>query len=152
MVIDDQQEARESLTALLTQSGAQVQACASGQEALDRLEDLGVAARPQVLVCDIAMPGQDGYRTLQRIRSWERAHNIMAAARMPAIALTAFAQTEDRMRALAHGFEVHLAKTVVPAELLVALVRLADVRADRALPPVEAEVAVLATEQAERRI
>ncbi len=125
MLIDDQQEARESLTALLHQAGAAVLAHESAQAALQCLDELGPGRRPHVLICDIAMPGEDGYRTLQRIRDWERRHRLRAAASIPAIALTAFAQTEDRMRALASGFQMHFAKPVVPSELLMVLAHLA---------------------------
>jgi len=121
MLIDDQQEARESLSALLHQAGAEVVACASAQAALECLEQLGATRRPHALICDIAMPGEDGYRTLRRIRDWERRHCLRGDTRLPAIALTAFAQTEDRMRALAGGFQVHFAKPVVPGELLMVL-------------------------------
>ena len=69
--------------------------------------------QPQVIVCDIAMPGEDGYDTLKRIRAWEASRGGTRAER-PAVALSAYAQREDRMRALAEGFQMHLTKPVLP--------------------------------------
>jgi CheY-like chemotaxis protein len=122
LLIDDQREARESLTALLVQAGAMVDAAASGAEAIACLDNAAPDARPQVIVCDIAMPDEDGYATLKRIRAWEAAH---ATARRPAVALTAFTQREDRMRALAEGFQMHLTKPVAPAELSIVIASVA---------------------------
>jgi len=118
LLIDDQREARESLGALLTQSGADVELAASGREALACLETHRDAPGPQVVVCDIAMPEEDGYATLRRIRAWEAAQG---ASRRPAVALTAFTQREDRARALAEGFQMHLTKPVAPAELIIVI-------------------------------
>ena len=82
----------------------------SAQAALETLEH----RRPDVLVSDIAMPDQDGYELIARLRSRgaDRRGNI------PAIALTAYARTEDRTRALAAGFQMHVSKPVDPAELI----------------------------------
>ena len=86
-------------------------ACAaSANEALALLG----AFRPQLLVCDIGMPGVDGYELLRRLR----ASDDPELAKIPAIALTAFARSEDRTRALRAGFLVHLSKPVEPAELV----------------------------------
>lgn len=120
LLIDDQREARESLATLLTQAGAGVTAAASCEEALAHLAVGEVHEQPQVIVCDIAMPGEDGYATLRRIRAWESARGG-ARAKRPAVALSAYAQHEDRMRALAEGFQMHLTKPVAPAELIIAL-------------------------------
>ena len=115
LLIDDQREARESLGALLTQSGASVDLAGSCAEAMASLELASEGARPEVIVCDIAMPGEDGYATLKRIRAWEAAHGM---GKRPAVALTAFTEREDRRRALAEGFQMHLTKPVAPAELI----------------------------------
>jgi CheY-like chemotaxis protein len=123
MLIDDQREARESLATLLTQAGATVGLAASGMEAIANLENAAVDELPQVIVCDIAMPDEDGYATLKRIRAWEAARP--AAARRPAIALSAFTQREDRIRALAEGFQMHLTKPVAPAELIIVIASVA---------------------------
>jgi CheY-like chemotaxis protein len=77
-------------------------------------------ARPTVLVCDIAMPGGDGFSMIQELRSGETGDG-----RIPALAPTAYARPEDRERALAAGFDLHLAKPVEPADLVRAVARLA---------------------------
>ncbi len=118
MLIDDQREARESLAALLSQTGAEIVTAASCQEALAHLALGDGGEKPEVIVCDIAMPGEDGFETLKRIRAWECARPAMARGRRPAIALSAFTQREDRMRALSEGFQMHLTKPVAPAELI----------------------------------
>ena len=122
LLIDDQREARESLGALLTQAGASVELAGSGREAISCLESTRGTDGPHVVVCDIAMPDEDGYATLKRIRAWEAAHG---APRRAAVALTAFTQREDRARALAEGFQVHLTKPVAPAELIIVIASVA---------------------------
>ena len=121
LLIDDQREARESVAALLAQTGAVVATAASCQEALAHLVMADPGDEPEVIVCDIAMPGEDGYATLKRIRAWEAAHPREGHGRRPAIALSAFTQREDRIRALAEGFQMHLTKPVAPAELIMVL-------------------------------
>ena len=120
LLIDDQREARESLAALLEQAGAEVTAAGSCQEALAYLAISDRDELPQVIVCDIAMPGEDGYATLKRIRAWENTRGKPRSS-PPAIALSAYTQREDRMRALAAGFKMHLTKPVAPAELITVL-------------------------------
>ena len=115
LLIDDQREARESVATLLRQAGAAVFVAASGREALAHL-DSAAPGEDEVIVCDIAMPDEDGYATLRRIRAWESMHS---RGHRPAIALSAFTQREDRMRALTEGFQMHLTKPVAPAELAV---------------------------------
>lgn len=119
LLIDDQREARESLGALLTQAGAQVALAGSGQEGLAHLALDADAAIPEVIVCDIAMPGEDGFATLRRIRAWEAAKP--GRGTRPAIAVSAFTQREDRLRALNEGFQMHLTKPVAPAELVIVI-------------------------------
>jgi CheY-like chemotaxis protein len=77
--------------------------------------------RPEVLVCDIGMPDVDGHELLRRIRALgpERGGDV------PAVALTAFARSEDRIRALRAGFEIHVAKPVEPGELSATVARVA---------------------------
>jgi PAS domain S-box-containing protein len=123
LLIDDQREARESLGALLSQAGAAVNLAASGQEALAHLALGERHETPEVVVCDIAMPDEDGYATLKRIRRWESGH--AARGRRPAIALSAFTQREDRIRALSEGFQMHLTKPVAPAELVTVIASVA---------------------------
>ncbi len=123
LLIDDQREARESLGALLGQAGADVSLAASGQEALAHLALYADAPQREVIVCDIAMPHEDGYATLKRIRKWESASS--ARGRRPAIALSAFTQREERLRALSAGFQMHLTKPAAPAELVLVIASVA---------------------------
>jgi PAS domain S-box-containing protein len=121
LLIDDQREARESLAALLTQSGATVRAAGSAREALSILESSAATDIPEVLVCDIAMPDEDGYTALRRIRAWESAQPAERARRRPAVAISAYGEREDRLRALAEGFQMHLSKPISPAELMLVI-------------------------------
>ena len=120
LLIDDQREARESLATLLTQAGAHVATAGSSQEAMAHLA-LSDDVEPEVVLCDIAMPGEDGYATLRRIRAWESAPARASRPPRPVVAITAFAQREDRLRALSEGFMAHLVKPVAPEELITAV-------------------------------
>ncbi len=117
LIVDDEAGAREVLTAMLERCGAEVRSAASAGEALEAIEE----QRPGVLVFDIGMPGEDGYWLIRRVRALpaERGGGT------PAVALTAYARTEDRVRALTAGYQVHLAKPVEPAELIAAVASLA---------------------------
>ncbi|MGH8807007.1 MAG: PAS domain-containing hybrid sensor histidine kinase/response regulator [Noviherbaspirillum sp.] len=120
LVIDDQEEARESLTVVLGSAGASVFAAASSAEAIAWLQTRTPDQLPDVLICDIAMPGEDGYSVLRKIRSW-KSNGGVSLQRMPALAVTAFAQREDRIRALTAGFQMHLTKPIAPEELIVVI-------------------------------
>ena len=120
LLIDDQREARESLAALLAQAGASVRTAASAREALRVLESTPDAEMPEVIVCDIAMPDEDGYAALKRIRAWEAARPL-PAMRRPAVAISAYGEREDRLRALSEGFQAHLSKPISPAELMLVI-------------------------------
>ena len=126
LVVDDQEEARELVTTVLEQAQAEVISAASAAETLAHLDPQTIS--PDVLVCDIAMPDEDGYHVLSRIRYLEAQRGVPFSARLPAIALTAYARQEDRMRALAAGFQMHIAKPVEPAELIVSVAALAAAR------------------------
>jgi len=117
MIVDDEAEARDLLTAMLTRRGAEVKACASAAEALEGVESW----RPSLLVSDIGMPDEDGYALIGKLRALgpERGGGI------PAVALTAYARSEDRMRALASGFQVHVPKPIESGELVVVIASLA---------------------------
>src|SRR5207244_158253 len=117
LVVDDDPDARESVAAVLEQAGATVQAVESVGDAVESLE----REPSDVLVSDIAMPGVDGYTLLGRARARLRGREI------PAAALTAYAASEDRRRALAAGFQAHLAKPVDPAQLVAVVAELAHV-------------------------
>lgn len=110
LVVDDQADARELVARVLSECKAQVLTASSAGEALILVE----RERPHVLVSDIGMPDVDGYELLRRIRALGEERGGKVAA----IALTAFARSEDRTRALHRGFQVHVSKPVEPAELI----------------------------------
>jgi PAS domain S-box-containing protein len=128
LVVDDQEEARELLTQALSEYGAHVTAVSSGVEALAFLSDPPDGKWPDALILDIAMPHEDGYTVLKKARALEAAQGA-AADPIPAIALTAYGRSEDRLRALQAGFQMHVAKPVEPAELAVVIASLATRRA-----------------------
>jgi PAS domain S-box-containing protein len=128
LAVDDQEEARELLVQTLSEYGAQVTAVSSGAEALAFLSNLPGGKRPDALILDIAMPEEDGYTVLNKVRALEAAQGA-AADRIPAIALTAYGRSKDRLRALQAGFHMHVAKPVEPGELAVVIASLTDRRA-----------------------
>jgi CheY-like chemotaxis protein len=89
---------------------------------LERLHD----DAPSALLCDIALPGENGYALLARMRRYEQARGRPRHARLVAFAVSAFTRTEDRERSLAAGFRDHLGKPLSQAELVERLVRLLD--------------------------
>lgn len=117
LTVDDSQDTRDLLATVLGQYGAEVRVVASGHDVLPHLTSF----EPDVLVCDIGMPDLDGYGLIQQIRRLPP----NCGGRVPAIALTAFAQPEDRHRALAHGFQKYLTKPIEPDRLLIAVAELA---------------------------
>ncbi|SEK28297.1 PAS domain S-box-containing protein [Stigmatella aurantiaca] len=116
LVVDDEPDARELLTVVLENCRAQVITAASAWEGLERLQ----RSRPQVVISDIGMPGEDGYSFMRRLRALP----VERGGQTPAIALTAFARMEDRTRALLAGFQMHVPKPVEPAELVLVLASL----------------------------
>lgn len=116
LVVDDEPDTRELLTVVLRHYGATVTAVESARGALESLE----RARPDVLVSDIGMPGEDGYTLIRRIRAMEP-----EGRPIPAIALTAYARTEERAHALRAGYQRHVAKPVEPLELASVIASLA---------------------------
>lgn len=124
LVVDDQEEARQLATTVLIECGAEVTVAASGQEA----EMWMTQQFFNVLVCDISMPEMDGYTLLQRQRARERRQNIPLAEQLPAVALTAHARSEDRLRALSAGFQMHIAKPIELAELVLVVAHLLSSR------------------------
>ncbi|HVG20413.1 MAG TPA: ATP-binding protein [Blastocatellia bacterium] len=113
MVVDDEADAREMLATMLTEYGAEVMIAGSADEALDAITKETAARLPHVLVSDIGMPGKDGYDLIRELRALgpERGGGI------PAVALTGYASTDERERAVSEGFQMHLAKPVKLAEL-----------------------------------
>jgi PAS domain S-box-containing protein len=118
LVVDDEADARDMVSAMLVRCDVQVRAVASAREALSALDEAGFDA----IVSDVGMPAEDGYTLIEqvRLRPAER------GGRTPAVALTAYARVEDRARALLAGFQMHLAKPVDPAELLIVLANVAQ--------------------------
>ncbi|MBV9891731.1 MAG: response regulator, partial [Rhizobacter sp.] len=109
LVVDDEPDGREMLTHMLQSWGAQVRSAGSADEALAALGD----ERPDLLISDIGMPRVDGYELMRRIRALPHS----GARELPAIALTAFARTEDGVKAQLAGYGVHLPKPVDPSRL-----------------------------------
>jgi PAS domain S-box-containing protein len=128
LLIDDQEEARESLSMLLSVAGASVYAAASSKEVFEWLNITPKEQLPNIIVSDIAMPIEDGYAVLRKLRTWQDDEEELPLQRVPALALTAFAQREDRIRALTAGFQMHVAKPVAPEELIVVIAMMAAVR------------------------
>lgn len=110
LLVDDEADARELVGLILSQAGAVVTPTASSQEALENLQ----RSCPDLLISDIGMPGEDGYMLIQQVRNLPASQG----GRIPAIALTAYARPEDRQRAIAAGFQYHLAKPVDPTQLI----------------------------------
>jgi len=119
LVVDDQEEARLLVAAALGQQGAAVTAVASGAEALALLDRTTFDA----LILDIAMPDEDGYTVLKKVRALE-AERDAEAGHIPAVALTAYERSEDRLRALQAGFLLHVAKPVELPELVMVIASL----------------------------
>jgi len=115
LVTDDDMSAREMVVEVLETAGAEVRTAASAEDALMILDGWV----PDVLLSDIEMPGEDGYALMTRVRALSD-----AGKRITAIALTAHARPEDRIKALNSGFQWHLAKPVEPAELVVVIATL----------------------------
>ena len=111
---------REAVAEMLKEMGAEVRVAESAAEAMTAVE----AFRPSVLLCDIAMPGEDGYTFIRRLR----ALGLDGGGDTPALALTALAADDDRQRSLAAGFQMHLTKPVDIERLSDAVVELAERR------------------------
>ncbi|HEX7447149.1 MAG TPA: ATP-binding protein, partial [Pirellulales bacterium] len=109
LVVDDEPDGREMIGKVLRLYGAEVDVASTVREALALFDQ----SPPHVLVSDIGMPGQDGYDLIRLVRQLPAARG----GRVPALALTAFAREEDRLRALSSGFQLHISKPFEPAEL-----------------------------------
>lgn len=117
VVVDDETDARELLSSLLTIYGADVTSCDSAMKALDVIPSV----KPQVLVSDVGMPGMDGFALIKKVREFAPEDG----GQVPAIALTAYTRIEDRVRALSQGFQMFVPKPVEPGELVAAIKSLA---------------------------
>ena len=117
LVIDDEPDARDLLVAVLEKCGSIVETASTTAEALEKLK----SDRPDVLISDIGMPGEDGYALIRAIRALPPS----AGGNIPAAALTAYARAEDRRKALDAGYMMHVPKPVEPAELVAVIANLA---------------------------
>jgi CheY-like chemotaxis protein/anti-sigma regulatory factor (Ser/Thr protein kinase) len=117
LVVDDEEDARTLLSAVLVNCGARVRTAASVREALEELK----RSRFDVLLSDIGMPEEDGYALIRKVRRLPKEEG----GQIPAAALTAYARAEDRLKALRSGFKMHVVKPVEPAELVTVVANLA---------------------------
>jgi len=115
VTVDDEPDARELLCEVLQARGAKVTSFSSAQAALAGLKTM----KPSVVICDIGMPGMDGYQLIRTLRAEE-----LPGERIPALALTAFARSEDRKRSLVAGYQAHLAKPFDVGELILVVANL----------------------------
>jgi signal transduction histidine kinase/ActR/RegA family two-component response regulator len=118
LLVDDDRDTLNMLAAVLTACRATIHTASSADEALEALRWF----RPDVLVSDLAMPGEDGYSLIKRLR----AHEGEAGGKIPAVALTAYVRVKDRTRALAAGFNMFVPKPVEPTELIAAVASLTE--------------------------
>lgn len=125
MIVDDEADTRELLTTVLSGYGAETRACSSAPDALELIERW----RPSVLVSDIGLPNEDGYSLIRKVRSMgpDRGGDV------PAVALTGYAKTEDRTRALGAGFQMHVPKPVEPVELVMVIASLTGLTGKRTI-------------------
>lgn len=114
LLVEDDREASEMMTLVLADRGASVRTAHDVDSALHALQQ----AWPDVMVSDIGLPGRDGYELVRRVRELEAGRG---GARLPVIALTAFARAEDRRKTLEAGFDLHLSKPLKPHLLLEAI-------------------------------
>jgi len=110
LVVEDDDDGREVVSRVLSRAGAEVRGVSSAADAYGAISEWN----PDVLISDIEMPGENGYTLITRLRS----EFGISARKLPAIALTAYARVEDRIKALAAGFQMHVPKPVEPAELV----------------------------------
>jgi PAS domain S-box-containing protein len=111
LVVEDHDDARELVTGVLEAAGARVISASTSEEAMERVAH----TRPDLLVADIGLPGEDGYALLRRVREFH-------GADVPAIALTAYARATDRAQALAAGFQHHVVKPIDPRQFVAVVV------------------------------
>ncbi|MES1174752.1 MAG: ATP-binding protein [Myxococcales bacterium] len=116
LVVDDDDDSRDLVVSILEKCEAITSSASSAEQALSMI----VSECPDVLVSDIGMPGMDGYELMRAVRALPDARSQS----VPAVAVTAYARTEDRRRALAEGFQLHVAKPIEPAAFALAVARL----------------------------
>lgn len=118
LIVDDEEDARTMLAKMLSKAGAQVTTASSASQALELL----AAPLPNVIISDIGMPDKDGYDLIREIRS----RSQECGGHVPAIALTAYTRTEDRIKAISAGFQMHISKPADSVELVTMVASLAD--------------------------
>jgi signal transduction histidine kinase/ActR/RegA family two-component response regulator len=111
IVVDDEEDARDLVAAVLEQAGAVVTSVGSAEEAMHAIHE----SPPALLVSDIGMPGEDGYALIARVRALPADRG----GKTPAVALTAFTRSEDRTRALRAGYDAHVGKPIDPSALVI---------------------------------
>jgi CheY-like chemotaxis protein len=117
LVVDDGEDVREVVSALLGQCGAEVQAVGTAGEALEMMARFA----PHVLVSEVEMRGETGFSLIQKVRALPADHGGL----VPAAALSAYGRTDDRVQALLAGFQIHVPKPVQPTELVAVVATLA---------------------------
>jgi PAS domain S-box-containing protein len=126
--LDDDPDARDVITLTLSQAGADVRTVTTGAELVEALQRDLPASRPDVLLMDLAMPDEDGFTVLARVRALESQKGIAGDAAIPAIAVTAFTEM-SRARVLERGFVDHVSKPIDPAKLVASIRRAIDAEA-----------------------
>jgi CheY-like chemotaxis protein len=114
LVVDDEVDSRDLVSAILTRCGSEVNCCESATDAIKAIQDW----KPDLLVSDIGMPNEDGYSLIKKMRKLKSKR----ARQTPAVALTAYVTQEDRERALAAGFQMHVPKPIEPTALIMSIV------------------------------
>ncbi|HSK74074.1 MAG TPA: ATP-binding protein, partial [Pyrinomonadaceae bacterium] len=118
LVVDDEADSRDLLTAILTLHGAQVTAASNVAEAVEKFQTV----KPDLIISDIGMPGEDGFSLIKKLKAFNKDQK----QKIPAIALTAYASQSDRLKILSAGYQMHLAKPIEPEELLIVIANLAN--------------------------
>jgi CheY-like chemotaxis protein len=119
LAVDDEKDSRDLLKNILEMCQAEVLTVGSAEETMQILPEFD----PHILISDIGMPEEDGYALIRKIRNREKSEKLK---RLPAVALTAYARVEDRMKALSAGFQMHVPKPVEPAELAAVIASLVE--------------------------
>lgn len=117
LLVDDEAEARQIISIVIRRTGAEVRSCISAGDAFASL----VKWRPDVILSDIAMPDEDGYSFMRKVRSLPRDEG----GETPAAALTAYARDEDRAQAFAAGYQMHISKPIAATQLITMVAKLA---------------------------
>jgi CheY-like chemotaxis protein len=115
LVVDDEADSRDLVSAILMRCGSDVNCCKSAADGMKAF----MSWKPDLLVSDIGMPVEDGYSLIKKLRKLKTKH----AREIPAIALTAYATKEDQERTLSSGFQMHVAKPIVPEKLITSIAK-----------------------------